>query len=118
MSNRETEKNRLKEQLEELERQEREEMIEYHIENTDYSDLQDKIKSNLEDEVKDYVIDNIYWEDQIFDVLEHAANKWRVQELIESLIPPPEPQGNLAFLKGALVCLTRYINSIEGVEEE
>ena len=64
------------------------------------------------------MIDNIYWADQIFDVLEDAQHESRLMKIIESLIPPPEPQGNLSFLKGALVCLTRYVNSIEGVEEE
>mgnify|MGYP003148719391 CR=1 FL=1 len=91
--------------------------------------IQDEIRDNIReelsesmDEVRDLIDQSIneYWApDYIIETVNEAIVEGSINMATpQNVDSAPEPQGNLAFLKGALVCLTRYIDSVEGTEEE
>ena len=96
------------------------EKIEYVIDNYDFDDKVQEVVDNIdiEDKVQD-AVDNIYFDDKIQDAvvkcIEEGSINTATSQNGDSAFPP---QGNISFLKGALVCLTRYVESIESVGEE
>ena len=101
------------------------------------SDAKDEAIDYIQDEMRDYIreelsesmgevrdlIDqsiNEYWtSDYIIDAVNDAIVEGSINMATrQNVDSAPEPQGNLSFLKGALVCLTRYIDSVGDTEEE
>lgn len=87
-------------------------------------DISDYVSEKVEEhmgDVRDMIDDaiNDYWVSEPSQYIIDAVNNAIVEGSINVATPQnvdsaPSPQGNLAFLKGALVCLTRYIESLEG----
>ena len=86
-------------------------------------DISDYVSEKVEehiDDVREMIDDaiNDYWASEPSQYIIDAVNNAIVEGSINVATPQnvdsaPSPQGNLAFLKGALVCLTRYIESLE-----
>ena len=98
----------------------KDEAIEYMREEMEET-IREEISESMET-VRD-IIDqhcNEYWsDDYVIETVNEAIVEGSINTATsqngDSAFPP---QGNVAFLKGALVCLTRYVESIESVGEE